>query len=129
MVGARSAAAGAGESTEPLVKEIILGYYTSICATIPEVEVEKIKAALRPVREMYGNTPAASFGPVAFQAVRKKLIDSGLSISTIRDRMGIIKRMIAWGLSHEVPRSLYEAPARGAPAREETAADSEAAGR
>jgi integrase len=50
---------------------------------------------------MYGEIPAAKFGPVAFQAVRQRLIDSGLGISTIRQRLGIIKRMVAWGVANE----------------------------
>jgi integrase len=85
-----------------LTKELISGYYQFAVASMPDVEVDKVKAALRPVREMYGETPAAKFGPVAFQAVRKKLIDTELCISTIRDRMGIIKRMVAWGVANEM---------------------------
>jgi integrase len=84
------------------MKELILGYYGHVVATMPDVEVDKVRTAMRPVREMYGETPAAKFGPVAFQAVRRKLIDDGLSISTIRDRMGIIKRMIGWGVANEM---------------------------
>ena len=44
---------------------------------------------------LYGETPAAKFGPAALRAVRSKLIESGLCIRTIRDRMGIIRRMVA----------------------------------
>jgi integrase len=90
------------DHSDLLTKELIRGYYTYAAETMLDVEVEKVKAALRPVREMYGETPAAKFGPVAFQAVRKKLIDAGLCITTIRDRMGIIKRMVAWGVANEM---------------------------
>src|SRR5262249_10449879 len=89
-------------STEILIKELALGYWGHVTATMPAVEAEKVKTALRPVREVYGEVPAAKFGPVAFQAVRKKFIDEGLCISTIRDRMGIIKRMVAWGVANEM---------------------------
>src|SRR5262249_50069727 len=46
--------------------------------------------------------PLAKFGPVAYAAVRMKLVDSNLCISTIRARLGVIKRMIAWGVAHEM---------------------------
>jgi integrase len=62
----------------------------------------KVKLALKPVRELYGEIKAAEFGPVAFKAVRTKLVDSRLSITTIRDRMGIIRRMIGWGVENEL---------------------------
>jgi integrase len=62
----------------------------------------KVKLALKPVREMYGETNASAFGPIAFKAIRAKLVDAGLSITTIRDRMGIIRRMVGWGVEAEL---------------------------
>ncbi len=44
---------------------------------------------------MCGETKASAFGPIAFKAVRLKLIESGMAITTIRERMGIIRRMVA----------------------------------
>src|SRR5690242_9362122 len=46
---------------EWLVKELINGYYGHCVSTLPDVEVDKVKYALRPVREMYGEIPAAKF--------------------------------------------------------------------
>jgi hypothetical protein len=86
-----------------LVKELILGYWSHVEATLPEVEAVKVKLALKPVREMYGDIPAAKFGPVAFKAVRTRLVDAKLSITTIRDRMGIIRRMVGWGVEKRAP--------------------------
>jgi integrase len=88
-------------SGDMLVKELILGYYGHAVATRQEGEAEKIKAALRPVRDLYGETLAAKFGPVAFKAIRLRLIESGLCISTIRQRMCLIRRMVAWGVENE----------------------------
>jgi integrase len=87
---------------ELLTKELISGYQQFAVGSMPAVEVEKIRAALTPVRKLYGETPAAEFGPVAFQAVRRTLIEAGLCISTIRDRMGIIKRVVTWGVANEM---------------------------
>jgi integrase len=85
-----------------LVKELIHGYWSHIAATLPDVEAAKVKLALGPVRQMYGEARAADFGPVAFKAVRTKLVEAKLSISTIRDRMGIIRRMVGWGVENEL---------------------------
>jgi hypothetical protein len=38
----------------------------------------------------------------SLSGLRQKLIDADLCISTIRDRLGIIRRMIAWGVEHEM---------------------------
>ena len=100
-LGRRLPARVSAGSVDWLVKDLVLGFYGHCVATLPDVEVDKVKYALRPVRELYGETPAAKFGPVAYQAVRQTLVDSGLGISTIRQRLGIIKRMVAWGVANE----------------------------
>jgi integrase len=93
-------------ASELLIKEVIAGYYGHAFSTMRDPEVEKVKAALRPVRELYGETKASEFGPIAYRVLRQKLIDyvsprgKRLCISTIRDRMGIIRRMIAWGVEY-----------------------------
>src|SRR5215475_6127450 len=55
-----------GDGPDPsrgwLVKELIRGYYSHCVATRSADEVRQIKYALRPVRELYGETPAADFG-------------------------------------------------------------------
>src|SRR5262245_22025624 len=46
-------------------------------------ELGNIKDALRPVRRLYGQTPAAAFGPLSLKAVRRSMIDAGLCRNTI----------------------------------------------
>jgi integrase len=84
-----------------LIKELIAGYHAYCVATKLPLEVDKVKWALQPVLELYGATPAQDFGPVAFKAVRQRMVDAGLTISTIRNRLGVIRRMIAWGVENE----------------------------
>jgi integrase len=84
-----------------LVKELVLGYYAHVVATMPD-EVSRIKLALKPVRELYGDTPATKFGPVALQAVRAKMVESGLCLSTISMRLGVVKRMVGWAVANEM---------------------------
>jgi hypothetical protein len=38
-----------------------------------------VKGAIRRVRELYGRTPAAEFGPLALKTVRRRMIEEGLS--------------------------------------------------
>jgi integrase len=85
-----------------LIKEVISGYHTHAVATLPEVEVAKIRTALRLVRSMYGELEAAKFNAVSYAALRIKLVESGPCISTGRARLGVIKRMIAWGIAREM---------------------------
>ncbi len=42
----------------------------------PTDELHCLKAAFRPLRQLYGDTPAAEFGPLALKAVRQKMIES-----------------------------------------------------
>ena len=90
-----------GDPSDTRMKELIAGFHSYLVGTLPEID-DKIRLALKAVREMYGETPAAKFGPTAFKAIRLKMIESGLSITTIRDRMGVIRRMVAWGVENEM---------------------------
>jgi integrase len=67
-------------------------------ATLVPVELTKHRDAIKLVRLMYGEVPAMAFDAVAYAAVRSRMVESGLCISTIRARLGVIKRMISWGV-------------------------------
>jgi hypothetical protein len=82
------------------LKELILGYYGHVAPTLPEVEVDKLKRALKPVRELFGKIRASKFGPVQYKAVRAAMVDGGLCISTINQRLGVVRRMVALGVEN-----------------------------
>jgi integrase len=76
----------------------------------PTTEVENIRYALKPLRELYGHTPAGKFGPLALKAVRQRWVDAGLSRRFINQRVGRIKRMFKWAVAEElVPAAAYQA--------------------
>jgi hypothetical protein len=50
-------------------------------------ELEQYRLALRPLKELYADTPAADFGPRALKAVRLKMIDHGL-VQAIHQQAG-----------------------------------------
>jgi integrase len=92
---------GTGGPVGWLIKELISGYFAHCVATKSAGEVRQIKYALRPVRELYGDTKATDFGPAAYKACRQRMLDAGLALATIRNRLGYVRQMVAWGVENE----------------------------
>jgi integrase len=65
--------------------------------------------ATRPLDQLYGDLPAARFGPLALKAVRQALIGAGLARLTINQRVTLVKRLFRWAAENElVPPALYQ---------------------
>jgi integrase len=104
-----------GEAVDITVAELLLrywkfakGYYRKNGEQTSEVAV--IKSSLRPVRELYGATPAREFGPLSLEAVRKKLISTGRSRSGVNCAISRVRRVFRWGVSKElIPASVHQA--------------------
>lgn len=74
----------------------------------PTQEPENIRVALKPLRRLYGSTPAGEFGPKKLKTVRQQMIENGLSRGVINNRMGRIKRLFKWAVAEElVPPGVY----------------------
>ena len=74
----------------------------------PTGHMGKIKEAVKPLKELYGRTAAAQFGPLALKSVRQKMIDKGLCRSVINSYTGILKQMFKWGVENElVPAHVF----------------------
>jgi len=70
----------------------------------------KIKTALRPVRELYGSQPAASFDAKALMLVRQRYIDAGHNRDTVNAKIGVVKRCFRWAAREElIDASAYHA--------------------
>jgi integrase len=97
------------------VSELILRYYTFAQSYYPAdgdttSEVRSIREALRPVRRLYGEQPAASFGPLALKAVRQVMVDQGWCRTHVNHQVHRVRRMFRWGVSEElVLVAVYEA--------------------
>jgi integrase len=87
---------------ELLMKEVVLGYWSDRTPRLPKEEIDKLRLALRWVRELYGELPAVDFTPMRFKAIRQKMIDAGNSINYIKAQLGVIKKMIAWAVESEL---------------------------
>jgi integrase len=68
----------------------------------PTGEGDNIRLALRPLRRLYGNRPAAEFGPKALLLVRQAMIDAGLARGVINARVSRIKRLFRWASKQEL---------------------------
>jgi integrase len=76
----------------------------------PTGEADNYREALRPLRQLYGHTPAADFGPLALRAVREAMVKAGLSRGVVNARVNRVRRVFKWAASLEmVPASAYEA--------------------
>lgn len=55
--------------------------------------------ALRPVRRLYADLPAADFGPAELKAVRAAMVQSGLSRGVVNARVHKIRRVWKWAVA------------------------------
>jgi integrase len=74
----------------------------------PTKELESMREALLPLRELYASTAASDFGPKSLKAVRQHMVDRGLCRNVVNRRIGRIKRVFKWAVAEEVvPPSVY----------------------
>ncbi len=72
------------DSSPLTVRELVLAYFKHAEARYkgpdgkPTREVEHVRRSLKPVRVLYGTTPAKDFGPDQFEAVRGAMVREGL---------------------------------------------------
>jgi integrase len=99
---------GADEGNGVSVSEMIDRYlhwarrYYVDTAGRPSPGIGSVEAASRPLRELYGSTPAEEFGPLALRAVRQVMIDSGLCRNVVNQRVACVKRMFRWAVAEEL---------------------------
>jgi integrase len=113
-LGAGQTRVSPDERTTISVNEVLLAYrcfaeayYTSPDG-IPNTELERVGLAIRPVMDLYGTAAAQDFGPKALKTVRDKMIADKLCRRTINQRIGVIKRAIAWAVAEElIPPSVH----------------------
>ncbi len=66
-------------------------------------EYHCILSAVRPLVDLYGDTPAGKFGPAALKAVRQRMIDGGkMCREFINKSVGRIRRLFRHGVENEL---------------------------
>jgi hypothetical protein len=72
-------------------------------------EVAEFRLAFKPVRKLYGHTPAKDFGPLALKTVRCEMVKAKLSRKVVNQRVGRVKRAFKWASSEELlPATVYQ---------------------
>lgn len=101
-------------SPGPTMNELILAYWRRCQQHYRKSdgsassELDLVRLAMRPLKELYGRTSADKFGPLALKAVRQRMIDARLSRGVINAHIGRIKRLFKWAVENElVPLSAY----------------------
>jgi integrase len=75
----------------------------------PTGELDNFRRALKPLRQLYGRTTAASFGPLALKAVREHMISLGWCRSSVNRQTARLKHVFKWAVENElVPGSVYQ---------------------
>ncbi len=73
----------------------------------PTKEFVNLKYAMKPLRQLYGSTPASDFGPLKLKAMQQHFIVQGICRTQVNRRIDKIRRMFKWAVSEEmVPSSV-----------------------
>src|SRR5262245_27780488 len=113
LANGRRLPAAEGGNPNLAVSELILayiefadGYYRK--GGEPTAEVDSIKVTMRPLKKLYGPTPAREFGPLRLKAVREAFVESGLCRNEVNKRTGRVVRMFKRAVETElVPSSVH----------------------
>jgi len=84
------------------VNELIRAYWNAVGEGLHGGRSHNLKDALRVLRETYGLTPMADFGPKALKVVREKMREKGWSRGYINRQIGWVKQLFRWGAGEEL---------------------------
>jgi integrase len=107
-IGQRSPEPPSATVPAPLtIDELILAYWEHartyyVKDGTPTSELDTLRQALRPLRQLYGHTPAKDFGPLALKAVRQAMIDRGWCRTYINQQVNRVRRLFAWAVGEEL---------------------------
>jgi integrase len=112
--GQRLASAGGDRAPDLSVNELLLayiqfceGYYRHADGT-PTSEVDAIRLALRPLKRLYGHTPATAFNSLALEALREEMIREGHCRNRVNKDISRVRRLFRWAASKRlVPDSVH----------------------
>ena len=69
-----------------------------------------MQRSIKPVRELYGLTPAAEFGPLALKATREVMVRRGWCRKLVNQRVNRVRRIFKWAVAEElVPPAVHQA--------------------
>jgi hypothetical protein len=96
------------------ISELYLAYWQHASARYvrpdgrPKGELSAIRCAMRPLRELYGSTPAAEFGPLKLTTIQRRFIAAGYARTIVNDQVQRVRRMFKWAVANElIPPSVF----------------------
>jgi integrase len=102
--------------TDTTVNDVLLGFFTHALKHYrradgtPTNEIPQYRQTFRLVRELYGPTPAAAFGPKALKALRQAMVDRGWTRKLVNQRVGRVRRAFKWAVENELlPANVLQA--------------------
>ncbi|HVS71096.1 MAG TPA: hypothetical protein VHQ47_07565 [Phycisphaerae bacterium] len=73
-------------------------------------EVEAFRQALRPLRRLFGGTPAKDFGPKRLKAVREEMVRLGWCRSNVNRQAARVRQVFRWATEEElIPATVLHA--------------------
>jgi hypothetical protein len=85
------------------------GYYRDAAGN-PSREAENYKSVMALLVRLYGSTQAADFGPLALEALRLKMIESGWCRNVVNRQVWRVKLIFQWAVAKElIPASVHQA--------------------
>ena len=75
----------------------------------PTSEPGVYRLAFKPLRALYGHTPARAFGPLALKAVRQRMVGQGWYRGTVNAAVRRLKHVFKWAAAEELaPVAVYQ---------------------
>ena len=89
---------------EILVEVLVLRYldYLDKELDYSDGRRQSIHRTLRTLNKLYGRQPVATFGPSTLKALRQRMIDEKLGMTTVNTYIGIVKQVFIWGCEEEI---------------------------
>jgi integrase len=106
--GHRPSQLSAAAGQDVTVAEVILAYWQHAQTYYrhpdgtPTKEADNIRLALRPLRRLYGHTPAVAFDSLALEAVRQEMIRAGHCRNRVNKDVSRIRRAFRWATSKQL---------------------------
>jgi len=105
-VSQRASAVPAGDkphkAAHTTVGALCLKFATEELPRYSDAEQRCQKVAIRILRELFGETPAADFGPLRLRTVRQAMVDKGWSRWFTNKEVKRLRHIFIWGVSWEV---------------------------
>lgn len=96
------------DTSELAVSQVVLAYWRHVKAYYlkpdgtPTSERDTIKQALKPLKRLFGPTPARSFGPRALKTVREAMVAKGWCRKHVNKQVGRLRQMFKWATEEEL---------------------------